>query len=302
MLKRFAFTGAGICILIILCCIRANGRPYGEGTPIEMKRMKPLIGINTNFSKPEMESALLSVRVNYADAVSIAGGVPMLLPPLTEDADIERQVNTCDGFILVGGADISPERYNAVRHPASTVLPHRREEYDFKLISKIMEKRKPFLAICLGCQEINVAMGGTIVQDIADQTSTTIQHSKKQAPNLVRHDVDVCTGTILYDLLATTTINTNSAHHQAIDSLGKGMRVSAKCIDGTTECVELTDYPFGLGIQWHPEYLVEEEVHRKLFQALVKASTKPSTGNQKQSMPRSRKAIRQGNLAVKTHR
>lgn len=234
--------------------------------------MRPVIGINSNFSRGETQSASFSVRANYTDAVTSAGGIPIILPCVTDVEIAKRHLQMCDGIIFVGGADITPAKYGEVPHPTYNPLSQRRENYDFALYQEVLKAKKPFLGICLGCQELNVALGGTLVQDIHDETSSPIQHSLKQGPYLARHDVEIVTGTLLHDLVGTTTLNTNSAHHQAVEKPGEGLTIAARCVDGTIESIELEDYPFGLAVQWHPEYLTTETAHLKLFQGLVRAA------------------------------
>jgi putative glutamine amidotransferase len=232
--------------------------------------MKPVIGITANFSSED--SPVTSLRMNYVDAVTSAGGVPIILPSVGDQEAIRRQIESCNGFIFTGGPDINPARYGKGQHPTISPLSERREDFDFALIRQVIDARKPFLAICLGCQEVNVALGGTLIRDIASETSTTIQHSWKQAPYLKRHDVAIEPRTKLADLVGTNTLSTNSAHHQAVDQPAAAVQVSSRCTDGIIESYEVRNYPFGLGIQWHPEYLIAEAPHLNLFKGLVRAA------------------------------
>lgn len=238
----------------------------------EHSDMKPLIGINTSVNTEKGEIENFSTGVRYVDAVVLAGGLPVLLPPLVTSDDISSHAELCDGFVLIGGGDIAPSRYGASPHPLTNPLPQRRENYDFALIDTILSKHKPFLAICLGCQEVNVALGGTLIQDIASETSSTIQHSTKQQPRSLRHEVMIAEGSLLGNIVKTHRLLTNSSHHQAIAKLGKGLVISARADDGIIEACELTDYPFGLCIQWHPEAMVDVPEQLALFKALIEAA------------------------------
>lgn len=236
--------------------------------------MRPIIAINASVSRSENDNPNITLRANYVDAVTSAGGTPVVLPPLESTDIVDQQIALCDGFIFVGGPDLDPARYGEEPHPTMNPMPPRRENYDFELINKVIKARKPFLAICLGCQQVNVALGGTLIQDINSQTSTTIQHSKKQMSSPPRHDVTIEPGSKLHDLVDTTTLSANTSHHQAVDRPAKDIVVTSHAADGIIESYELRDYPFGLGIQWHPEYLVAEKEHLALFEALVKEASR----------------------------
>jgi putative glutamine amidotransferase len=241
---------------------------------VKQPEMKPLIGINASFSSQTTESANITVKSSYVDAVTSAGGIPVILPPVEDISLAESLVNHCDGFIFIGGPDINPKRYNEDPHPTFNPLAERRENYDFAVIEEVLRKKKPFLAVCLGHQEINVALGGTLIQDIAAETSSPVQHSMKHSPHYGRHDVIVEKNCKLHDLVGTTTLSTNTSHHQAVEKPGKGLRITSRCTDGTIESVELEDYPFGIGVQWHPEKLIDEKAHLSIFQGLIKAASK----------------------------
>ena len=235
--------------------------------------MKPIIGINANFPRGENDGPVVSVRANYVDAVTSAGGVPVVLPAITDPDAVAAQVSQCDGFIFTGGADIDPSRFGEKQHPTTNRLPGRREEYDFALIREVMVARKPFLAVCLGCQEVNVALGGTLIQDVHSETSTTIRHSVKQIPYLARHAVRLEPDSLFARLTGMETLDTNSAHHQSVREPGTGVRVTAVAADGIIEGFEVEGYPFGLAVQWHPEYLVDEAPHLAIIRGLVDAAS-----------------------------
>lgn len=235
--------------------------------------MKPVIGITGNWSREGDLPAMNSIRSTYVNAVAGAGGVPMMLPAVEDLSLVPQMVEICDGFIFSGGPDIDPARYGEDPHPTNGPLAPCRECFDFALIEEVIRVGKPFLGICLGCQEVNVVLGGTLIQDIACEVESEIRHSMKQSPYLNRHDVCLEAGTRLAELLGNSpTVNTNSAHHQSVRRLGRRCRVAARCDDGIIEAFELEDYPFGFGIQWHPEYLQDESAHRRLFEGLVEAS------------------------------
>lgn len=235
--------------------------------------MKPVIGITGNWSREGDFPAMNSIRSTYVNAVAGAGGIPVMLTVVEDLSLVPEMAAVCDGFIFSGGPDIDPARYGEKPHPTNGELAPFRENFDFALLEEAIRTGKPFIAVCLGCQELNVLRGGSLIQDIAWEVESEVRHSMKQAPYLNRHDVSLVPGTRLAELLdGMTTVNTNSAHHQAVRRLGEGLRVAARCSDGIIEAIELEDHPFGLGIQWHPEYLQDEEPHRRLFEALIEAS------------------------------
>ncbi|MGI8905071.1 MAG: gamma-glutamyl-gamma-aminobutyrate hydrolase family protein [Candidatus Sumerlaeaceae bacterium] len=242
--------------------------------------MKPVIGINTNLLPGGPgEFSSLAVRTSYVDSVHAAGGVPILLPSVLDQSIVREQISVCDGFVFVGGPDIDPTRYGATSiNPTVSKLPARRETYDFMLIEQVMRSRKPFLAVCLGCQQINVALGGTLIQDIASEKDTSVPHSSKLSPHYVRQDVIVEPKTRLAEMVGAGTLSANSAHHQAIDQPGSGLRITSRSpVDGIIESFELENYGFGIAVQWHPEVLaLEEEAHLKLFLGLVSAALEHS--------------------------
>lgn len=235
-------------------------------------RHAPIIGINADVTQDGSGRGNVSTRTTYVDAIVKAGGVPFILPPVSEPDIVEEYVRLCDGFVFIGGGDINPARYGKQPHPTESPLPPRREEFDFLLIEKVLRTRKPFLAICLGCQEVNVALGGALIQDIASQTSTSIRHYPRQGGTPPEHRVRVSEGSRLYSLLGTTEVLTNSSHHQAIEHVGEGVAAVAWAEDGIIEACELRDYPFGLCIQWHPEALTDRAEHLRLFEALIEAA------------------------------
>jgi len=232
--------------------------------------MAPIIGINSGVRDLDTPNEpFYVVRPTYIDAVKAGGGLPIILPAVDDDAVIARHVSMCDGFIFTGGPDLNPALYGQEQHETVKLVHPRREKYDLALIRAVLEARKPFLAICLGCQEVNVVLGGTLIQDIPSVLSTEIEHSKTYS----RHDVVVESGTLLSSLIGEGKVLANTSHHQAVDQLGGGAVITSRCpVDGIIESFELTDYPFGLALQWHPEMIFDEKAHLALFKGLVDAS------------------------------
>lgn len=235
------------------------------------KAERPIIGINMDVSQRGDSGASPALRLSgaYVDAITSAGGIPVVLPPVLDKAAIRRQVALCDGFLFVGGADINPERYGETSHPAVNLLNPRREEYDFALMEAVLKTRKPMLGVCLGCQEFNVAMGGSLIQDLPTETTSTIDHRPYAPRGEFVHEIEIEPGTKLADLLGTTTLGVNSIHHQACEVPGAKLRVAARAPDGTIEAIELPGKRFALGVQWHPEALTHHPEHLRVYKGLV---------------------------------
>lgn len=242
-----------------------------------MEHSRPVtIGINTDIGAEDRNRSIACTRTTYVDAILYAGGVPVLLPAVTDLTVVRQYVASCDGFVFIGGGDVSAKRYGKSPHPMESHLSQRREDFDFALVQEVISARKPFLAICLGAQEVNVALGGTLIQDIASQTSTSLPHYARHGGAAPPHLVKVEEGTTLHRILGTTEILTNTSHHQSIERPGKGLKIVAYAEDGIIEACELENYPFGLCIQWHPEAMTERTEHLALFRALVETARSQS--------------------------
>ena len=164
-----------------------------------------------------------------------------------DDPDIAEKTRACDGLLLPGGDDIDPGRYGAVRHEKCGKSSPVRDEAEWKMLEAFLPTGKPILGICRGCQFLNVYLGGTLHQHIA-------RHSQFKLRGKGCHRASVLPETVLSSLLPETVF-VNSLHHQAVDKPGAGLKISARAEDGTVEAIELTDHPFCVALQWHPEHL-----------------------------------------------
>lgn len=214
------------------------------------------------------------MRVNaaYTNAVRKVGLVPLVIPPLSTPEAI-AVLDGLDGLVVTGGEDVAPARYGQTPHP--TVDVHEdRDESEIALVLEAQRRRLPTLAICRGIQVVNVALGGTLVQDIPSQRSTTLNHDPGGPRHDRVHEVRVEPASRLADALGTDCLTTNSFHHQALDSVANGLRASAWAEDGLIEGAESADPAWWLlAVQWHPEELVEtpEPWDRNLFAAFARA-------------------------------
>lgn len=237
---------------------------------------RPLIGINTTFER-NAEGEITAIKPKYWRAIERAGGVPVLLPQLVDRTALSEALAVLDGFLLIGGYDLKGERWGESTLPEVHPIEPEREMTDFALLDLLIESGKPTLAICLGCQELNVARGGTLYQDLDTDgpPSEVVHQDRKGTPP--QHPVEVQGNSQLAGALGTSgRVDVNSRHHQGIAKIGKGLRVTAKAPDGLAEALEMKDHPFLIGVQWHPEEMVGDASQEALFEALIEKAR--STG------------------------
>lgn len=215
-------------------------------------------------------------RVNeaYIDALVGAGITPLVLPPIEPRPALEA-LESVDALLLTGGEDIDPKHFDQPPHEKAG-QPHRaRDACELALARGAQERRTPTLALCRGMQLINVALGGTLVQDIGSQRKTDINHDQSVRRTERVHAVAVDEGSLLSRIVGAAEISVNSSHHQSVDEVAPGVRVTATAPDGIIEAIESADPAWWmLGVQWHPEELVAtpEDWDRRLFQAFARAA------------------------------
>ena len=218
------------------------------------------------------EALRVRVNVSYAQAVEQAGGLPLVLPPMGRHEAVDRVLAAADALILTGGEDVDPARYGLPRHPRLGRVSAARDGTELALTAAAKARRIPTLAICRGVQVLNVALGGTLVQDLPSERPSAIAHDPAIGCAVRVHDVAVDAGSRLARILGTTCLRVNSSHHQAPDRVAAGLRVSARAPDGVIEGMEWAgDDWWAVGVQWHPEELVStpEPWERALFAALI---------------------------------
>lgn len=233
---------------------------------------KPIIGIGSDAQHIEGQRDRAFVYLTYVEALRKAGAIPVIIPPQPENA--AEIMEELDGILLAGGEDCDPVAYSEERHPMCVeVMDARRQENDLALAKFARQHRIPTLGICLGLQMMNVANGGTLIQDIDSQFETEIRHAS-QPEDRARHDIIIEQGTQLSTLLPAVECNVNSSHHQAIGRVAEGLRITAHAPDGLVEGLEDPKHPFYIGVQWHPEDMNGEHSATALFEAFVKAARK----------------------------
>lgn len=236
----------------------------------------PLIGISVgSIRHPTSGAPFLAMRPTYSHAVSLAGGAPVLIPFGIDPAHLRTLYERLDGLILSGGGDVEPRRYGKQKSLYTDNVNEARDEAETLLARWSTEDDKPLLAICRGHQVLNVALGGTLIQDIREERPGALRHdppSDDWFPVLV-HEVSVTPGSRLHTILGVDRLGVNSMHHQAIDQVAPGLEITACSDDGMIEGVERPQRRLIVGVQWHPEALVDRhELMRRLFEALVLAA------------------------------
>ncbi|MFB0525716.1 MAG: gamma-glutamyl-gamma-aminobutyrate hydrolase family protein [Phycisphaerae bacterium] len=240
----------------------------GAGCQSSRSLPQPVIGITSVYKiNEENESASTLVNFAYVQAVAENGGVPMVLPAITDEDILRRYVEELDGLVLVGGADIPPSAYGQQPHETVKVLPSQRYNFESKLISLWLSSDKPLLGVCLGMQFTNVVAGGTLIQDIPSQVGTKVVHRGDKVYHWVRIEPD----SFLAKILGTDRAFVYSNHHQAVKDIGKGLRIAARSDDGVIEALQRADGKFGLFVQWHPEQMDDAEHRNAIYGALVRA-------------------------------
>ena len=231
------------------------------------------VGLTIGNSK---EAEIFALRDDYVRAVETAGGLPLVLAPgKPEDAPAlaAEYLDHVQALVLSGGADLDPRLYKEERHPSVKRIFPERDAFELALCREALRRDLPTLAICRGHQLLNVATGGTLIQDIASQVEAAAVHDPDQERWERCHDVAILPGTRLRDILGTERVAVNSFHHQAVKELGQGLVLSARGDDGVIEGMEMPDRRFMIGVQWHPESFWDQaETFQPLFQALVNAA------------------------------
>ena len=240
----------------------------------------PLIGVTTSITVGKNPERAY-VNSAYLLAVQEAGGIPVPIPPQLEPTAREELFARCDGFLLTGGGDLDPAAFNEPPHPTLYEVAPQRDRLEFALVHRAVDARRPLLAVCRGIQVLNVALGGSLYQDVGTDPGTQIQHQQEQdgkPRDEPTHPVKVVAGSRLAHVLGATELLVNSMHHQAVKAPGKGLVPVAFAPDMLVEGVEWEDAEtdrFLLGVQWHPEELTRKDpTARRLFGLLVEASRK----------------------------
>lgn len=216
----------------------------------------PVVGFTLRPQRREGAPPRYVQNTRYVDGLSAAGAVPLGIPPIGDAAALRALYDRCDALLLPGGPDVEPARYGQATLPGANVsTAPELDEAELRLARWALDDARPLLAICRGMQVLNVALGGTLWQDIEVQQAAPTRHNHEQRDAEV-HDVDVLPGTLLREVLGADRLRWNSLHHQAVREVGAGLVVDARAEDGLVEGLELPGHPL-LAVQCHPEELVD---------------------------------------------
>lgn len=233
--------------------------------------MKPIIGVTPYMEVDQSRYMVSSVNV---EAIDQAGGMPVILPYLLDNQDLEQLADKLDGLYATGGDDIDPSLFGEEPHPRlGTIIP-KRDQFEITLMKKMLDRNKPILGVCRGSQILNIAAGGDMYQDIYAQIDRDLlQHAQKAPREHGSHIVHVVKKSLLHHITGMEKFRVNSIHHQANRDVPDFFQISGKAGDGVIEAVESTKHHFVLGIQWHPEAMAaaNDEASLKIYQHFIDA-------------------------------
>lgn len=246
----------------------------------KLRRESPLIGITPDIrtiqrdSPPDRREPLIFLQERYTRAILGAGAIPLILPITSSRTAIRETLERLDGIVVSGGNfDIHPKLYGEKSIEALGEIKEDRTDFELQLISAALRRDLPLLGVCGGAQAINVALGGSLYQDIPTQIPNALEHQQGALKEQGGHQIKIHDGTKLKQIMGRDTLEVNTTHHQAVKKLGQGLIVNATAEDGIIEGIESQDHSFVLGVQWHPECLTERDIaQRQIFSYLVAVS------------------------------
>jgi len=237
-----------------------------------MTKSKPLIGITPWY---DYDKRLTYIKDGYIEGIDKAGGLPVLLPLSVDEELLEEITARFDGFLLSGGADIDAVYYGEHNRPYNGEISPYRDRMEIYIARRAVELNKPLFGICRGIQVMNVALGGTLYQDIFSQVKDCelLKHSQSAPKWYPTHSINIERGSKVSTAFEGDTANVNSFHHQAVKDVAPCLKVTSWAADGIVESIEHKDHIFAVGVQWHPELMWQKDpVHLRLFEAFVAAA------------------------------
>jgi putative glutamine amidotransferase len=231
-----------------------------------------MIGLNADYVIAAADKpAFTFIASGYYDAVSKAGGVPVVIPPLEEDDDLEQVLDQLSGVVLAGGADLDPRRDGWMLHPNIRPLAARRESFDRRLMRIVAQRRMPVFGIGTGMQLMNVVLGGNLLLHIPEDRPNALPHHDPLDP-AHRHTLVLTPGSLMERVYGDGELRVNSMHHMAVDEVAAGFEVTARCPDGIVEAIEsrMPDW-FAIGTQFHPEAATASALDLRIFEEFVDA-------------------------------
>ena len=234
----------------------------------------PLIGVTTTRTHNAEGSRYVAVTEAYLHAIYKAGGVPVLIPIGLSGEALQLVYSLVQGVLFTGGGDIDPVRFNGVPHEKVYDVYADRDQLEIELVQTTARERTPFLGICRGMQVINVALGGTLYTDISDQLPNALHHPHQDGTPYayLAHSIQIQKNSRLAAILKADDLMVNSLHHQGVKDVAPGLTTVAQSPDTLVEAVEMPGHPFGVAVQWHPEWLPDSAQMQALFTAFVQAA------------------------------
>ncbi len=236
-----------------------------------MKFHRPLIGITTSS---QQQTGSFCLRREYVDAVRLAGGLPMLLPP--GEPHPASILEWADGIIFSGGGDIDPANYNGASHPTIYNLDAERDRFELSLAQLALKTDIPILGICRGLEILVVATGGNLVTHLPEAFGEEIPHRQEQSCPC-QHNVQITPGTRLSSTIGAGEASIISWHHQAASSITSSWQIAARASDGVIEALEHKDHPWAIALQWHPELAINDTRQQRIFRSFVTAAQQRKT-------------------------
>ena len=235
---------------------------------------KPLIGLNSDFVSAAQDRPAYSIVVaGYYDSIIAAGGIPVVIPPLKDDEDLEMFLERLDGVLLVGGRDLDPRNDGFMLHPTVRPMDARREKFDRRLCKMLCDRQMPIFAIGAGMQLLNVTMGGNLFLHIPEDLPKAIPHKDPHDASH-RHGLCVESNSLMERVYGDGEVRVNSRHHMSIDDVARGFEVTARCPDGVVEAIESkVDGWFAIGTQFHPESDSASALDIRIFEEFIAASS-----------------------------
>jgi putative glutamine amidotransferase len=237
--------------------------------------MAPIIGITASQISNTYGQLAVQLMQAYVDAIAQAGGVPVVIPSSLARGGWESLYSRVDGILFSGGGDISIEHFSGDPHARIDDVDPDRDSVELSLLHAAAARGKPFLGICRGCQLVNVGLGGSLYTHLPDQLAGALDHAYPgNMRTVLVHEVQIEEGTLVGSVLDEPIVRVNSHHHQGLKDIAPDLRVAGRAPDGLVEAIELPDHPFGLAVQWHPEWLTAQQSTRNLFRRFVQAADK----------------------------
>ena len=240
---------------------------------------KPLIGLNADYRPSRKEGPALSyLPAGYFNAIEAAGGIPIILPPMDDAADMARVLDLVQGFVMVGGGDLDPRRDGFQMHSSVRPMDPRREDFDRLLMGMIADRRMPVFGVGGGMQLLNLTQGGSLMLHIPEELPSAIPHRDPHDPEH-RHGLEVVFGTLMERVYGDGEIRVNSMHHMSIDEVAEGFMVTARCPDGVIEAIEsqMGDW-LAIGTQFHPEAESASALDVRIFEEFIDGVKENSRG------------------------